>query len=115
MIKYILKQFLYGRLYIWLKPNLYGLLFVILGISSVFYIHSEYLNYIEISNDNYLIGLSFIIKNIVILFLLIGYLIFQIKLNGSKEKIKIEEIKKSNLNDSASSLEYFLQDEEINE
>ena len=114
MIKFILKQLLYGRLYLWIKPNLYGLIFIALGIFSVIYVHNEYLNYLEIKNDNYLVGLSFIIKNILILTLVIGYLIFQLILNKSKEKIEIEEFSNKNNKDSASSLDYFLQDEEIN-
>lgn len=114
MTKFILKQLLYGRLYLWIKPNLYGLIFIVLGIFSVIYVHNEYLNYLEIKNDNYLVGLSFIIKNILILMLVIGYLIFQLKLNKSEEKIEIKEFSNMKSNDSVSNLEYFLQDDEIN-
>lgn len=114
MIKFILKQLIYGRLYLWIKPNLYGLIFIALGIFLVIYVHNEYLNYLEIKNDNYLVGLSFIIKNILILMLVIGYLTFQLKLNKSEEKIEIKEFSNMKSNDSVSNLEYFLQDDEIN-
>ena len=62
MVKFFVKQFLYGRVYLWLKPKIYGLLFLLLAISSIFYLHNEYLRYLEINDDNYLIGLSFVIK-----------------------------------------------------
>ena len=77
MIKFFVKQFLYGRVYIWLKPKLYGLLFLLLSIFSIFYLHNEYLRYLKLNDDSYLIGLSFLIKNILIIILVIGYLLFQ--------------------------------------
>ena len=88
MVKFFVKQFLYGRVYLWLKPKIYGLLFLLLAISSIFYLHNEYLRYLEINDDNYLIGLSFVIKNILIICLVIGYLIFQYFLNKSNDKIE---------------------------
>ena len=114
MIKFILKQLLYGRLYLWIKPNLYGLIFIVLGIFSVIYVHNEYLNYLEIKNDNYLVGLSFIIKNILILMLVIGYLIFQYFLNKSKDKIEKLEREIIDNQNCLSSLDQFLEPDELN-
>ena len=47
MFKWLGKQFAYGRLYLWAKERLSGLLLTIILLILVFYIHSEYLKYIE--------------------------------------------------------------------
>ncbi len=47
MIKWITKQFLYGKIYNWVKERLSGLLLTIILLILVFYIHNEYLNYVE--------------------------------------------------------------------
>ena len=114
MIKFFMKQFLYGRFYLWLKTKLFSILFIILSICSICYLHNEYLKYHELYSGNYLIGLSFIVKNISIIVIIFGYLIFEIFFNRSKkdkEKLKIET---KDLNNSASSLDKFLDYEEIN-
>ena len=114
MIKFFIKQFLYGRVYVWLKPKLYGLLFLLLSIFSIFYLHNEYLRYLKLNDDNYLIGLSFLIKNILIIILVIGYLLFQFFLNKSekkKDKLQNEIIDNQN---TVSSLDQFLETEELN-
>ena len=114
MIKFFIKQFLYGRVYVWLKPKLYGLLFLLLSIFSIFYLHNEYLRYLKLNDDNYLIGLSFLIKNILIIILVIGYLLFQFFLNKSEkniDKLQNEIIHNQN---SVSSLDQFLETEELN-
>ena len=114
MIKFFVKQFLYGRVYLWLKPKIYGLLFLLLAITSIFYIHDEYLRYLEIHDDNYLIGLSFLIKNILIICLVIGYLIFQYFLNKSQDKIEKLEREIIDNQNGVSSLDQFLEPEELN-
>ena len=65
MFKWLGKQFAYGRIYLWAKERLSGLLLTIILLILVFYIHSEYLNYIEFKSENEAtyIGLSFVIKN----------------------------------------------------
>ena len=114
MIKFFIKQFLYGRVYVWLKPKLYGLLFLLLSIFSIFYLHNEYLRYLKLNDDNYLIGLSFLIKNILIIILVIGYLLFQFFLNKSEKNIdKLQNEIIDNQN-SVSSLDQFLETEELN-
>ncbi len=114
MIKFFVKQFLYGRVYIWLKPKLYGLLFLLLSIFSIFYLHNEYLRYLKLNDDSYLIGLSFLIKNILIIILVIGYLLFQFFLNKSEKNIdKLQNEIIDNQN-SVSSLDQFLETEELN-
>ncbi len=114
MIKFFIKQFLYGRVYVWLKPKLYGLLFLLLTIFSIFYLHNEYLRYLKLNDDNYLIGLSFLIKNILIIILVIGYLLFQFFLNKSEKNIdKLQNEIIDNQN-TVSSLDQFLETEELN-
>jgi len=114
MIKFFIKQFLYGRVYVWLKPKLYGLLFLLLSIFSIFYLHNEYLRYLKLNDDSYLIGLSFLIKNILIIILVIGYLLFQFFLNKSEKNIdKLQNEIIDNQN-TVSSLDQFLETEELN-
>ena len=114
MVKFFIKQFLYGRVYLWLKPKLYGLLFLLLATSSIFYLHNEYLRYLDINASNYLVGISFIIKNLLIILLVVGYFIFQYFLNKSTDKIEKLEIEISNKEDFVSSLDEFLEPEELN-
>ena len=120
MFKWLGKQFFYGRLYLWGKERLSGLLLTIILLILVFYIHSEYLNYIEFKtlNDANYIGLSFIIKNTLILSIVFGYIYFYRKINQTKVSIKEtkENIIKENKTDDkerVKSLSQFLEDEEI--
>ena len=54
MFKWLGKQFAYGRIYLWAKERLSGILLTLILLILVFYIHSEYLNYIEFkSSDNH--------------------------------------------------------------
>ena len=120
MFKWLGKQFAYGRLYLWAKERLSGLLLTIILLILVFYIHSEYLNYIEFkaSNDSNYIGLSFIIKNTLILLIVFGYIYFYRKINQTKVSIKEtkETIIKENKTDDkerVKSLNQFLEDDEL--
>ena len=120
MFKWLGKQFAYGRLYLWAKERLSGLLLTIILLILVFYIHGEYLNYIEFkaSNDANYIGLSFIIKNTLILSIVFGYIYFYRKINQTKVSIKEtkETIIKENKTDNkerVKSLNQFLEDDEI--
>tara|TARA_B110000977_G_C10772110_1_gene375088 strand:+ start:267 stop:650 length:384 start_codon:yes stop_codon:yes gene_type:complete len=125
MFKFITKQFLYGRFYLWLKPRLSGIFLSIILLILVFYIHSEYLNYIEFKskyldlkpeNQKSYIGLSFVLKNFFILSIVIGYLYFYKTMNKTEKSIsKTQEVLKEDVqkNERASSLEEFMSDEEI--
>jgi len=120
MFKWLGKQFAYGRIYLWAKERLSGLLLTIILLILVFYIHNEYLNYIEYKTKelgNY-IGLSFIIKNILILAIVFGYLYFYRTINKTKKSIKhtkqvIKEERKIDDKEKVKSLNQFLEDEEI--
>lgn len=121
MFKFLTKQFLYGQVFLWLKPRLNGLFLVIILIISVFYFHSEYLKFVEFSSKNQhsYLGLSFIIKNSLIVLIILGYFYFYRTLKKTKDSIKQtqELIKKDKVldnNQKVKSLDDFLSDDEIN-
>jgi predicted membrane protein len=123
MFKFLTKQFIYGRIYLWVKDKLGAILFLFISIFLIIYFHNEYLNYIEYKEkfaESY-VGLSFVIKNILILLVAGGYFYFYFVLRSSKKNIEEksiqkqtdekEEIKSSNM---VSSLDEFLDDDELN-
>ena len=118
MIKFIVKQFIYGRFYLWLKPRIFGLVVIVVSILLVLYIHNEYLNYIAIkeTSNSKAVGISFIIKNLLLFFLVLGYIIFQYLLFRTKKNIETIESNnpKKIQKDIVYSLDYFLSNEEIN-
>ena len=120
MFKFFTKQFLYGRVYLWIKERLSGILLTLILLILVFYIHSEYLNYIEFKSKNQgsYIGLSFIIKNTLILAIVFGYLYFYRTITKTKKSIKetkeiIKEENKLDDKEKVKSLDEFLSDDEI--
>ena len=121
MFKFITKQFFYGQIFLWLKSRLSGIFFSVILIILVLYLHNEYLKFVEFNNKNQhdYLGLSFIIKNGLIILIVIGYYYFHRTLNKTKDSIKQtqEIIKKdstSNSNEKVKSLNDFLSDDEIN-
>ena len=117
MFKFLTKQFLYGRLYLWTKEKIGGILFLFIAIFLVIYFHNEYLNYVEYKNkfDGGYIGLSFIIKNTLILIVAFIYFYFYSFLNRAKKSIKNDEeqTREENNNEMVDSLDQFLEDDEI--
>ena len=118
--KFFTKNFIILRIYDWAKERLSGILLTLILLILVFYIHSEYLNYIEFKSKNLgsYIGLSFVIKNILILAIVFGYLYFYRTINKTKKSIKltkqiIKEEKKLDDKEKVKSLDEFLSDEEI--
>jgi len=118
MIKFILKQFLYGRFYFWLKSNLGRVFFLAVIIFLIFYFHSEYLKYVNLSenSDSNYIGLSFVIKNLLIIIVTISYLYFYFFLGKAVKSIENlkDNIKKDNEPHRVDSLDHFLNEKEIN-
>ena len=118
MIKFILKQFLYGRFYLWLKSNLGRAFFFLVIIFLIFYFHSEYLKYVDLkeNSENNYIGLSFIVKNLLIIIVTISYLYFYFFLGKATKLIEISQknIKKNDELNHVDSLDFFLNDDEIN-
>lgn len=120
MFKWLGKQFIYGRIYVWAKERLSGLLLALILLILVFYIHSEYLKYIEFKSKNQTgsIGLSFVIKNSLIFVIVFGYIYFYRTINQTKKSIQetkeiIKKESKSDDKEKVTSLDQFLKDDEI--
>ena len=117
MIKFIVKQFLYGRFYLWLKSNLGRAFFFAVIIFLIFYFHSEYLKYVDLkeNSENSYIGLSFIVKNLLIIIVTISCLYFYFFLGKATKSIETSEksIQKNDELNHIDSLDFFLSDDEI--
>ena len=120
MFKWFGKQFLYGRIYLWAKERLSGLILALILLILVFYIHGEYLNYIEFKSENEAnyIGISFVIKNTLILSIVLGYIYYYRKITQTQDSIKETKetiVKENKIDDKekVSSLDQFLEDDEI--
>ena len=95
MFKFLTKQFIYGRIYLWIKDRLGAILFLSISIFLIIYFHNEYLKYIEYKEkfaESY-VGLSFVIKNILILLVAGGYFYFYFVLGKNKKVSKKNLIK----------------------
>ncbi len=123
MFKFLTKQFIYGRIYLWIKDKLGAILFLSISIFLIIYFHNEYLQYIEYKEkfaESY-VGLSFVIKNILILLVAGGYFYFYFVLGRNKKSIEEKSNQKqasikeeSKTSDMVSSLDEFLSDDELN-
>ena len=123
MFKFLTKQFIYGRIYLWIKDRLGAILFLSISIFLIIYFHNEYLKYIEYKEkfaESY-VGLSFVIKNILILIVAGGYFYFYFVLGRNKKSIedksnqKQESVKEeSKSSEMVDSLDEFLSDDELN-
>ena len=123
MFKFLTKQFIYGRIYLWIKDRLGAILFLSISIFLIIYFHNEYLKYIEYKvkfAESY-VGLSFVIKNILILLVAGGYFYFYFVLRKNKKNIEEKSNQKQSSNkeesktsDMVSSLDEFLDDDELN-
>ena len=123
MFKFLTKQFIYGRIYLWIKDKLGAILFLFISIFLIIYFHNEYLQYIEYKEkfaESY-VGLSFVIKNILILLVAGWYFYFYFVLGRNKKSIEEKSNQKqastkeeSKTSDMVSSLDEFLNDDELN-
>ena len=123
MFKFLTKQFIYGRIYLWIKDRLGAILFLSISIFLIIYFHNEYLKYIEYKEkfaESY-VGLSFVIKNILILLIAGGYFYFYFVLGRNKKSIEEKSNQKqasvkeeSKTSEMVSSLDEFLSDDELN-
>ena len=117
LAKLLSRQFILGRFIFWLKPKLNAFLLLLLVISLTVYIHSQYLSYIEytqrISVKELGIGLSFIIKNTIIILAIIIYLIFTFMLNKSKPSSSKEVEIKKNSNERVNNLDFLLEKDKL--
>ena len=123
MFKFLTKQFIYGRIYLWIKDKLGAILFLFISIFLIIYFHNEYLQYIEYKEkfaESY-VGLSFVIKNILILLVAGGYFYFYFVLGKNKKSIEEKSNQKqasvkeeSKSSEMVDSLDEFLSDDELN-
>ena len=120
MIQFLTKLFIYRQIYNFIKERIVGISFTAILIFLIIYIHSEYLNYVEFkekTSANY-IGLSFIIKNSLILIVTLSYFYFYRFLSKAKKTIEKTEVNSNQNKDDKSEriddLNYFLNDDEIN-
>ena len=123
MFKFLTKQFIYGRIYLWIKDKLGAILFLSISIFLIIYFHNEYLKYIEYKEkfvESY-VGLSFVIKNVLILLVAGGYFYFYFVLGRNKKSIEEKSNQKqasikeeSKTSEMVSSLDEFLNDDELN-
>ena len=123
MFKFLTKQFIYGRIYLWIKDRLGAILFLSISIFLIIYFHNEYLKYIEYKEkfaESY-VGLSFVIKNILILLVAGGYFYFYFVLGRNKKNIEEKSNQKqasvkeeSKSSEMVDSLDEFLSDDELN-
>lgn len=117
LAKLLSRQFILGRFIFWLKPKLNAFLLLLLVITLTVYIHSQYLSYIEytqkISVKDFGIGLSFIIKNTIIILAIIIYLVFTFMLNKSKPSSSNEVEIKNNSNERVNNLDFLLEKDKL--
>ena len=127
MIKWLSKQFIWGQIYHWAKDRLSGILFTAIILFLIIYFHNEYLKYIEFKEKNTgnYIGISFLIKNTLILIVTFSYFYFYKFLNKAKNLITKKEeqfelksnndiIKPTDNNEMVDILDRFLEDDELN-
>ena len=120
MFQFLTKLFIYRQIYNFIKERIVGISFTAILIFLIIYIHSEYLNYVEFkekTSANY-IGLSFIIKNSLILIVTLSYLYFYRFLSKAKKTIEKTEVNSNQNKDDQSEriddLNYFLNEDESN-
>ena len=120
MFQFLTKLFIYRQIYNFIKDRIVGISFTAIMIFLIIYIHSEYLNYVEFkekTSANY-IGLSFIIKNGLILIVTLSYFYFYRFLSKAKKTIEKTEVNsnqnKYDQSERIDDLNYFLNEDEIN-
>lgn len=120
MFQFLTKLFIYRQIFNFIRERIVGISFTAILIFLIIYIHSEYLNYVEFkekTSANY-IGLSFIIKNGLILIVTLSYFYFYRFLSKAKKTIEKTEVNSNQNKDDQSEriddLNYFLNEDEIN-
>jgi hypothetical protein len=119
LAKLLSRQFILGRFIFWIKPKLNAFLLLLLVVGLTIYIHSQYLSYIEytqkVSVKDFGIGISFIIKNTIIILAIIIYLIFTFMLNKVKpnQTKTAEIISKDNDKARVDSLDFLLEKDKL--
>lgn len=95
MLNQFIKAGVFLRLFIWLKPRFKSLLITIAIIAVTWLMHGEFLSYAEHSGNARFLGVSFIMKWIITIMTVFGYLIYQTK-QVKREEFFIESKNKQN-------------------
>lgn len=88
MIK-IIRFFTALQIYKWLKPKIKSLSILLIFILIIIYLHNEFLEWSEITENKNFVGYSFIIKNLL-LFLVISFYILILRVQSLKESTNLE-------------------------
>ena len=111
------KFVIFYKIYKWIEPRFGIIVKISILLILIFYAHSEYLRYLEFSSKavGSYVGTSFIIKNLLIVLVLMGYLYFSNFLKETKEEIDEKIIKTENKSSNrVENLDQFLEDDELN-
>ena len=88
MIKTIIKLLVATSVYRWAKPKFKSLVILISVVLITLYLHNEYLDWSDRTNNEKYIGLSYIIKNLL-LFLSIGVYLLLLRIQHLKSTEEI--------------------------
>ncbi len=64
------------KIFIWIKPRIKRFFYFFIFVGIVIYLHNEYLTWAEKSNNLDYLGISFVIKNILVLLAIIFFAIY---------------------------------------
>jgi len=73
MIKFIIKSITALQIYKWLKPKIKSLSILLIFILVIIYLHNEFLEWSEITENKSFVGYSFIIKNLLLFLAILFY------------------------------------------
>ena len=92
MFKTIIKLLVATSVYRWAKPKFKSLVILISVVLITLYVHNEYLDWSDRTNNEKYIGLSYIIKNLL-LFLSIGVYLLLLRIQHLKSTEEIVQEK----------------------
>ena len=92
MFKTIIKLLVATSVYRWAKPKFKSLVVLISIVLLTIYLHNEYLEWSDRTNNEKYIGLSYIIKNLL-LFLSIGFYVLLMRIQHLKSTEEIVQEK----------------------
>jgi len=92
MFKTIIKLLVATSVYRWAKPKFKSLVVLISVVLLTIYLHNEYLEWSDRTNNEKYIGLSYIIKNLL-LFLSIGFYVLLLRIQHLKSTEEIVQEK----------------------
>ena len=64
------------KIFIWIKPRIRRIFYFFIFVGIVIYLHNEYITWAEKSNNLDYLGISFIVKNILVLLAIIFFVFY---------------------------------------